>query len=175
MNFIGRVLCIGGAALLMAACTHMDGSGERSGEITVNVGVSIHSDGGGGYYFAYSGDFSESNGNLDFSEGEAYGRPVRIEFAIDPDSVAGIKFRPTGADAMWIVEKEDVGPDGSPRGPYRGAQFVEFSVDPEGTRLTVIDKNDDGKLYRYGLRFDVAGKTIVDDPDVKNGGGGGHG
>lgn len=98
---------------------------------------------------------------------------MRIEFVIAEDSVAGVKFKPYGDDAFWILEKTLAGPAGEPTGPYGGPTFLPANTHSNGKRLIVIDKNDDGKLYRYTLRFDLDGKTVIDDPDMGNGTGGG--
>lgn len=172
MNLHCRMLCGAGAALMIAACAQNEPSA-ADGTITADIGVRIVADGSGGYEFAYSGEYSDARGNLDFSKGAADVNAVLIAFSID-DAPPGLRFMPEGPDAIWIVEKENVGPDGSPEGPFKGEQFSRFAVDEDGRRLQVYDRNDDEKLYRYGLRFDLAGETIVDDPDMQNGGGGGH-
>lgn len=141
-----------------------------SKELTVDVWVSITSDGNGGYRFAYSGKNFRPNGDFDFSKGEPRKHAVKIDFAITDDSVKGIAFKPNGDDALWIVEKDRAGPDGCPQGPYKGDQFKGIATTANGKRLHVIDKNDDSTLYRYMLRFDLNGETIVDDPDGQNGG-----
>jgi len=152
---------------LAAAALAQDGLGR---ELATQVDVTIQPDGAGGYRFVHAGEFAQSNGDLDFSQGRARGRVMRIEFVIAEDSVAGATFKPVGDDAFWIVEKALAGPGGEPTGPYFGPTFPQTITHPGGKRLIVIDKNDDGKLYRYMLRFDLNGKLICDDPDMGNGG-----
>jgi hypothetical protein len=139
-------------------------------QIIADVAVKVTADGKGGHAFEYSGTYAQRNGDLDFSKGEARKHTVKIDFAIADGSVDGIKFKPNGANGFWIVEKIHVGPKGCPEGPYKGDQFKSVTTVAGGKRLHVIDTNDDGKLYRYMLRFDLNGKTIVDDPDTTNGG-----
>jgi hypothetical protein len=93
-----------------------------------------------------------------------------MEFRIADGSVAGIKFKPRGKDAFWIVEKAKAGPNGEPEKFDGGAQFTSAATLEGGQRLQVISANTDGKLYRYSLVFDHNGKTVVDDPDTQNGG-----
>ncbi len=152
---------------LAAAALAQDGSGR---ELATQVDVTIQPDGNGGYRFVHEGEFAQANGDLDFSQGRARGRVMRVEFAITESSVAGATFKPVGDDAFWIVEKALAGPGGEPTGPYFGPTFTNAVTHPGGKRLIVINKNDDGKLYRYMLRFDLDGETIVDDPDTTNGG-----
>ncbi len=54
-----------------------------------------------------------------------------------------------------------------------GDQFTHAATLDGGQRLQVINKNGDGKLYRYSLVFDLNGETVVDDPEMNNGQGGG--
>lgn len=172
MNTISEVMKLGrvplAAALFLAAgCIHEQ---EPRGEIAVATEVVIAEDGAGGYKFAYSGQFFDQKGNFDFSQKGALYNRVNLSFTIADGSVSGLKFKPSGADAMWIVDKKNVDPaTGSPRGPYEGRQFHSFAVSADGLTLTLVDENDDGVLYRYGLRFDLGGATVIDDPDGKNG------
>jgi hypothetical protein len=129
--------------------------------------VTVSPNGSGGYYFAYSGPYSDAAGNLDFRKEK---RAVKIDYALST-TIPGLRFKSSGEDAMWIAEKASLGDATSPRGPYRGDQFKSFATQANGTRMHVIDKNDDGKVYRYALRFDLNGQTVQDDPDVQNGGG----
>lgn len=171
-------LIVGAAALIASGCVHPAGepaAGER-GEIAVKADVAVTEDGAGGYKFAYDAPFFDAKGNFDFSQKGALYNKVTLSFTIADGSVPGLKFKPDGRDAMWIVEKKNVDPaTGSPRGPYQGRQFHSFAVSSDGLTLTVIDENNDGGLYRYGLRFDLGSATVVDDPDGTNGGTGGHG
>jgi len=163
----------GGVALLAAGCVHET---TQRGDIAVKADVVVTEDGAGGYDFAYNAPYFDGKGNFDFSQKGALGNRVTLSFTIADGSVAGLKFKPNGADAMWIVDKKDVDPStGSPRGPYEGRQFHSFAVSADGQTLTVVDENNDGVLYRYGLRFDLGGVTVIDDPDGQNGGSGGHG
>ncbi|MEX0645685.1 MAG: hypothetical protein WD076_10260 [Parvularculaceae bacterium] len=171
-----KILCAASAALALSACSHFDeksgaaGSGEP-GIIAAEVGVTVSADGKGGFTFRYSGDYIDEEGNLDLASGAAAENSVRIEISI-AGGPEGLRFKTEGRDAMWIADAEAVGRNASPRGPYEGEQFTEFSVDSDGQRLSVLDRNFDGRLYRYGLRFDFEGATVMDDPDVQNGTGG---
>lgn len=142
-------------------------------QITADVAVKITPDSRGGYAFCYTGPYTKANGDCDCSKGEARKCEVKLDFAIADGSVNGIKFKPNGDEAFWIVDKASVGPKDCPVGPYKGAQFKSITTVAGGKRLHVIDTNDDGKLYRYMLRFDLNGETIVDDPEIGNGDGGG--
>lgn len=159
------------AALSLGACACQPKPMTAGGAISTVVGVAVTPDGAGGYAFRYSGDFAKENGDLDFSGDRARGRGVSIEFKIGPGSPEGLRFKSDGSDAMWIVEKKQVG-DGSPKVPYRGDQFTEFSTSGDGQTLRVYDRNNDGVLYRYALRFDLGGETVQHDPDTQNGQGG---
>lgn len=139
-------------------------------QLLVDISVKITTDGDGGYTFRYAGDFCQPNGDLDFAVGDARKKTIKIVFSIAEGSVAGIKFQARGDDAYWIVEKSKTDADGCPQGPYSGDQFTGITTLANGARLQVIDKNDDGKLYRYMLRFDLNGAPVVDDPDTANDG-----
>jgi hypothetical protein len=168
-------LLIGGAALLVAGCTHVS-EPKSQGEVAVAATLKVTEDGAGGYKFAYSAPYFDEKGNFDFSKKGADGNVVRLTFTIADGSVSGLKFKADARDAMWIVDKKNVDPaTGSPRGPYEGRQFHSFAVSADGLTLSVVDENNDGVLYRYGLRFDLGGATVIDDPDGQNGGSGGHG
>jgi hypothetical protein len=164
-----------GAALLVAGCARV-AEPKSQGEIAVAAVLTVTEDAAGGYKFAYSAPYFDESGNFDFSQKGALYNRVTLTFTIADGSVAGLKFKPDARDAMWIVDKKNVDPaTGSPRGPYEGRQFHSFAVSADGLTLSVIDENNDGVLYRYGLRFDLGGATVIDDPDGQNGGSGGHG
>lgn len=157
--------------LFFAACEHYGEAKEVRKTIAVDASVTIAEDGAGGYVFKYQAPFSDEKGNFDFSKPGALYNTVKLTFTIADDSIPGVTFKSDATDAMWIVEKANVDKEtGSPRGPYRGNQFYDFRVSTDGRQLTVANANNDGVLYRYGLRFDLDGKTIVDDPDNQNGG-----
>ena len=161
--------------IAVSACEHYgDGGTKGPTESAVAAKLSITRDAAGIYDFKYDAPFADADGNFDFSKGEPYGKIVRLSFSIVDDGGLGLTFKPEARDAMWIVDKKNVGPDGSPQGPYRGQQWTDFRVSENGRVLFVTDQNDDGVLYRYGLRFDLDGETVVDDPDANNGSGG-HG
>jgi hypothetical protein len=165
---------VGAAALISASCEHYKDTTPR-GETALETDLTVTEDGSGGYKFAYSGQFFDEKGNFDFSRTGAAGKVVRLTFNLSDASVAGLKFKSEARDAMWIVDKKNVDPaTGSPRGPYQGRQFHSFAVSDDGLSLSVTDENNDGVLYRYGLRFDLGGATVIDDPDGQNAGGGGH-
>lgn len=167
-----------GAALFTAACVHDGVSADLASPaprktLPVNADVTISDNGAGGYSFSYKAPFFDEKGNFDFSKNGAAFNTIRLTFTIADGSVAGITFKSDATDAMWIVEKKNVDKStGSPSGPYRGGQFSNFEISADGRQLTVTDTNDDGVLYRYGLRFDLNGKTVIDDPDGQNGAGG---
>jgi hypothetical protein len=157
------------------ACEHHAyGQPKGSESIDVAAKLTITRDSAGIYDFKYDAPFADADGNFDFSKGEAYGKVVKLSFAIADDAGLGLTFKKDPRDAMWIVDKKNVGADGSPQGPFRGKQWFDFRVSDDGRTLFVTDQNDDGVLYRYGLRFDLGGQTVVDDPDANNGSGG-HG
>lgn len=140
----------------------------KRGEIKPVISVKITGDEKSGYAFAYSGEFADVKGNLYFTIGRARRKKIRMKFSIDAASVKGARFLARGDEAFWIVEKALAGPDGCPQGPYRGDQFRILSIGNDRRALRVLDQNDDGKVYRYALRFEINGKTIVDDPDTSN-------
>ncbi len=157
--------------LAAAGCEH--GYFEaKAKDIAVDAKLTITRDGSGAFDFKYDAPFADSDGNFDFSKGAAYGKVVALSFTIRDDSGLGLKFKPEGAEAIWIVDKKNVGPDGSPQGPYRGNEFRGFVVSSDGRTLSLVNQNEDGVLYRYGLRFDMGSETVVDDPDANNGSGG---
>lgn len=160
------------AALIAAGCEHGYFSA-KSKTIDVAAKLTITRDGSGVFDFKYDAPFADADGNFDFSKGEPLGKVVKLSVTISDDGGLGLKFKPAGADAIWIVDKKNVGPDGSPQGPYRGDQFRDFSVSQDGKTLSLTNLNNDGVLYRYGLRFDLGAETVVDDPDMGNGMGGG--
>lgn len=161
--------------IAVGACKHLEhGQPKGATEIDVPAKLTITRDGSGVYDFKYDAPFADADGNFDFSKGEAYGKVVKLSFTIADDSGLGLTFKRDPRDAMWISDKKDVGADGSPQGPYRGQQWFDFRVSDDGRTLFVTDQNDDGVLYRYGLRFDLGSTTVVDDPDANNGAGG-HG
>ena len=140
--------------------------------ISVPINVRISEDGAGGYTFRYSGLFTDPEGNLNFSVGRANKRDVIINFKISQNSVEGIRFKQDGREAMYIALKSDLDdPEGSPQKPYEGKQFSKFETSRDGRTLTVFNANNDSKVYRFSLRFDLNGKTVVHDPDDRNGGG----
>ncbi|MDZ7629121.1 MAG: hypothetical protein U5J99_12045 [Parvularculaceae bacterium] len=158
------------AALGAASCSHFNQEAPKSAPIAVSAKLTIVETAPGVYDFKYDAPFADQDGNFDFSQKGALGSSVNMSFTIAEDSGLGLKFKPQGSDAIWIVDKKNVGPDGSPQGPYRGDQFRNFSVSPDGRTLNLFNQNDDGVLYRYGLRFDRGALTVVDDPDNQNGG-----
>ena len=158
------------SAFFLISCAHYGASVEARKTVPVDAALTIAGDGAGGYVFSYKAPFADEKGNFDFSRKGAAFNTIKLTFTIADGSVAGIRFKPDATDAMWIVEKVNVdAATGSPRGPYRGTQFSDFTVSEDGQSLTVTNMNDDGVTYRYGLRFDLDGKTVIDDPDVRNG------
>lgn len=142
------------------------------GTISVTTKVKITKIGQSEYQFAYDGRFFDSAGNCDFSVPGAKGNTINLTFKIDAGSVPGVKFKSAGRDAIWIVKKNPNGdPKACPTGPYQGDIFLNFEVSADGSTLTLTDVNNDNGKYRYGLRFDLNGKTISDDPDATNSGG----
>jgi hypothetical protein len=158
-------------AVAACACTPTTTGGGGQNPVNVPASVKITPDGAGGFNFTYSSPFANANGDFDFTS-DKFDGGVILRFSIDGASVNGIKFKPNGRDAMWIAEAEQAGQDGSPQSPYRGDQFTNFAVDSSQMNLQVVDRNTDRKVYRYSLRFDLAGGTVVDDPEIKNGGDG---
>ncbi len=163
-------LFVGLAIFVAAGCVHEDKSVAPQGTIEVTADVTVLRGDDGNYAFRYSGPFFDEKGNFDFSQPGAKFNTINLTFAIADGSIPGLKFRADPRDAIWIVEKAKADPEtGSPVGPYRGDQFVDFRVTDDGRRLTLIDKNDDGVLYRYGLRFNHDAALVADDPDGQNG------
>lgn len=162
------------AAGAISGCEHGYLS-EKAKEISVPAKLTITRDGDGVFDFKYDAPFADADGNFDFAKGEAAGKIVRLTFTIADDQGLGLKFKPEAADAIWIADKKNVGPDGSPEGPFRGTQFQDLAVSADGRTLSLTNLNDDGVLYRYGLRFDLGSETVVDDPDMNNGQGGNTG
>jgi len=142
------------------------------GTISVTTKVKITDIGQNKFQFAYDGRFFDSAGNCDFSVPGAKGNTINLTFRIDAGSVPGIKFKSAGREAIWIVKKNpNNDPKACPSGPYQGDIFLDFAVSADGSTLTLTDLNNDSGKYRYGLRFDLNGKTIEDDPDATNAGG----
>ena len=169
MRKISGIL-VGLAALAGAGCVHEDKSVAPRGTAAVTAEVTISEGADGKPTFRYNGPFFDEKGNFDFSQEGAEDNTIELTFSIADGSVPGIKFRSDPRDAIWIVEKAKVDPKtGSPAGPYRGEQFFDFRVSADGDTLTLTDRNDDGVLYRYGLRFDHNGAPVIDDPDGQNG------
>ena len=164
------------AGVFLVSCEHYgqttNGStDDASAAVPVVADVTIADDGAGGYSFAYKAPFFDEMGNFDFRQKGAAFNTIAMTFKIAPGSVEGIRFKEDPTDAIWIVEKVNVDEStGSPRGPYRGQQFYDMAVSEDGQTLTLTDMNDDGVLYRYGLRFDLGGNTVIDDPDGQNSG-----
>ena len=164
------------ASLVLAGCGNVEKKSAAADRVLkVEARVQISQDDAGAYDFKYDSPYSDADGNLDFSVGEAAKNSIQLTFKIVDDSGLELKFKPEGSDAIWIVDKKFVGPDGSPEGPYRGNQFRDFKTSEDGRSLTLFNVNNDGILYRYGLRFDRGSETVVDDPDAQNGTGGGGG
>ena len=165
-----RISAAAACGLLAVACAHGGTNAERA-VVPVAADVKITVDEAGAYSFAYNGPFFDEKGNFDFSQKGAVTNTIKLTFTIADGSVPGITFKPVAEDAMWIVEKKHVDEaTGSPRGPYRGGQFEGFEVSGDRQQFMVVDNNNDGVLYRYGLRFDLDGETVIDDPDGQNGG-----
>jgi len=172
MHKISGIVIAAASGVLLTGCVH-DGKPHgpmESPTVNVPAQLAVTGDRASGFDFHYSAPFADEHGNFDFSQKGADGNIIKLSFTLD-GSVPGLRFKPDGREAMWIVEKENVGKDGSPTGPYRGQQFLDFKVSDDGLTLEVTDLNDDGVLYRYGLRFDLDGETVVHDPDAQNGGG----
>jgi hypothetical protein len=136
----------------------------------ISVAIKVTGNASSGFTFDYAGDHFDTEGNFDFAVDALNGKSVKIDFAIAEDSVDGLRFKANGDDAFWIVEEVVVGPQGCPSGPYQGTQFKDCSTDAGGKRMHVTDINNDGKKYRYALRFDLDGETIMHDPEGSNGG-----
>ncbi len=159
------------AGLLLTACEHYGDAKESRNTIPVDAAVTIAENPEGGYSFSYNAQFFKENGDFDFSQEGAKGNTIILTFTIADGSVPGIGFNADATDALWIVDKKDVDKEtGSPGGPYRGNQFFKFAVSDDRQSLTVTDQNDDGVLYRYGLRLNIDGEPVIDDPDGQNGG-----
>ncbi|MEM9014642.1 MAG: hypothetical protein AAGB02_06005 [Pseudomonadota bacterium] len=179
MVFFRRSFLVSVIVFLASSCAHYDynkptkpthGEDKMPPATELTVGVSVMEVGGGEFAFKYSGEYFEENGDFDFSEGPVSKGPVEITFVID-EAPDGVVFRSPGADAIWIDFLQNVGPEGSPKGPYRGDQFRDFRTIEGGKALRVFDVNNDGEFYRYGLRFDRRGELIMHDPTGHNGGG----
>lgn len=81
---------------------------------------------------------------------------MKIVFSISPGSTRGVTFAGAAPDAMWIVDKAALAsPTGAPAGPYRGNEFRNFVISAGGKRLSVLDANDDARVYQYALAFTV--------------------
>jgi hypothetical protein len=137
--------------------------------VDVDVALKVTRNGADDFDFQYTGDYFDAAGNFDFTAGEVLGKSVRIHFAITADSAAGARFQPTGDETFWIIEKSVVGAAGCPGAPYQGSQFQDLATGPDRLHLDVLDINNDGLQYRYALRFDVDGQTVLHDPDGSNG------
>ncbi len=147
----------------------MFGSKRKTTDATISVTISKGSGGDRRYAFRYAGTFVDEKGNMDFTVDGARKKAVRVKFEIAAPNALGAKFLTQDDNAIWIVEKDKAGPDGCPQGPYKGDQFTGIATQGGGRTLSLTDKNDDGKVYRYALRFMIDGDTVVDDPEVRNG------
>ncbi len=170
-------MTIGAASVMAAGCARdgvsaqaPEGKGASAArnEIAVNADVTVTNGADGNYAFEYKAPYADAEGNFDFSVREIGDSAVNLTFTIAEGSADGIKFMPEGADAIWIVEKAKVD-NGSPTERYVGEQFHDFVVSGDGRQLSLTDDNNDGVLYRYALRFDLNGETVVHDPDTQNG------
>lgn len=182
VRFLGAIF----TAVFLVGCTHSYTSNPKvvckcpaalqeptiaGNNITVPIAVSITPDGSGGFTFRYNGFFTDPQGNINLATGDANKRNVLLRFII-ADAPAGMKFKADGREAMYIIERSLLDdPTASPTKPYDGKQFQKFNTSSDGRVLTVFDRNDDSTVYRYSLRFDFNGRTVVHDPDTSNGGG----
>ncbi len=155
--------------LAVASCSHLAQGTKFRESLGVPAKLSVAEVSPGVFDFKYDAPFANADGDFDFSKGEALGKIINLSFTIVDDQGLGLKFKSEATDAIWIVDKKFVGPDGSPEGPFRGDQFRDFKVSSDGRTLSLTNLNSDGVLYRYGLRFDRGAETVIDDPDQQNG------
>lgn len=153
--------------MVAAGATAAIAASNRQFETEVEVRITRD---GAGYKFDHFGEHVARNGDIDLSADGPQSRPVRLEFTIADGSVPGIKFKSTGKNEYWIVERAKAGVKGEPTKFEGGDQFTHAATLDGGNRLQIINRNSDGKLYRYSLVFDLNGETVVDDPDQQNGG-----
>lgn len=166
-----RRLCylIGAATISLSACQHISPAPKSDDAVKVTATVTVSKD-AAGYAFAYKALFADEDGNFDFTQKGAIYRPIAITFTIAEGSPSGLKFTADSSGAVWIADKREIDNEtGSPEGPYRGQQFKIGQVSADGQSFVVENQNNDGLTYRYALRFDLNGETIVHDPDVNNG------
>jgi hypothetical protein len=142
--------------------------------INADVTVIVWKDNAGTYQYTYCGYIPDTSGNMNFSTGPAKGHPVRIDITIDDRTGDDAKFQTPGDNAMWVGPLDPGNPTASPAGPYPvtgpTAQFTGFATTANRMSVSVTDKNNDGKDYRYALRFEIDGALEQDDPDIKNDG-----
>ena len=187
-KFPTSTIISGGALLIIAGCTHspppppppepapepapapMAPRGQIEADSTVNVSRNAN----GGFDFRYSGNDVDPKGNMQFDDNKGRGNEVLIKICVDDATYEnGIRFVQKSKDdaAMWIELSELLPPGASPTGPYDGDQFYAFATTQNGRCMQVVDKNDDGLVYTYALRFRVPGEKnpVQHDPVIRNG------
>lgn len=187
-----RTISLGAIALLFAGCASVEPPAEPAPEpaapvvppapkepparqqSNVDATVNVSRNANGGFDFRYQGGDVTPKGNMDLTGGKLKGKDVLIKFCLDDASYNdGVRFLPKSKDdaAIWIALSEMLPPGESPRGPYQGDQFVGFSTIKNGRCTQVVDKNDDGLVYTYALRFRVPGEKdpVQHDPIIRNG------
>lgn len=143
------------------------------GQIEADSTINVSRNANGGFDFRYSGNDVDPKGNMNFDNDRGRGNEVLIRICVDDETYEdGIRFIPKSKDdaAMWIELSELLPPGASPVGPYEGDQFYAFATIKNGRCTQVVDKNDDGLVYTYALRFRVPGEKdpVQHDPVIRN-------
>ena len=143
------------------------------GQIEADSTINVSRNANGGFDFRYSGNDVDPKGNMNFEGERGRGNEVLIRICVDDQTYDdGIRFIPKSKDdaAMWIELSELLPPGASPVGPYEGDQFYAFATIKNGRCMQVVDKNDDGLVYTYALRFRVPGEKdpVQHDPVIRN-------
>lgn len=143
------------------------------GQIEADSTINVSRNANGGFDFRYAGKYVDPKGNMNFYDDRGRGNEVLIRICVDDETYEdGIRFIPKSKDdaAMWIELSELLPPGASPVGPYEGDQFYAFATIKNGRCTQVVDKNDDGLVYTYALRFRVPGEKepVQHDPVIRN-------
>lgn len=123
----------------------------------------------GEYDHRFSGpEVVNEEGDFDFTRIKG---PVTVTIRISSKSERGVAFLTPADHAISLVPEKFVERGKCPgSGSYKTDQFHSFELSDNNTALTFVDRNNDGGVYFYALRFvNAKGCIHVYDPKVKNG------
>ena len=127
------------------------------------IRVVINKNPAGGYLFA----LNENNGKgpvqaVTFKNENHPG--TMVYFKIDDQGKTGLVFQPDPLDAMWVALGS-----GNPPAGAQWPGFVPLSVEDNGTRLIVYDRNlQQGVQFKFTLRFVGPGGAAIDYDPIGN-------